>query len=71
MERHDIDALLSEGMAAEQAGRVEDAKVCAVVLIDALRLARSQRKTDERAVDREAMSWAMNAIQGTASPHRH
>jgi hypothetical protein len=68
MERHEVDALLSEGMAAEHAGRVEEAKICAATLIDAIRLARSQRKTDgggERAIDREAMDWAMSVI------HRH
>ena len=74
MERHEIDALLSTGIAAEQAGRMEDAKALAETLIHALRFARSQRDTGGsgvRAADQEAMSWAMNTIQRTASARRH
>lgn len=73
MERHEIDALLSTGIAAERAGRMEDAKALAETLIRALRFARSKRETGSsmRAADQEAMNWAMNTIQRTASARRH
>ena len=46
------------------------AKTCAEALIHALREARAERKFDDggtRAADNEAISWAMDIIQGTAS----
>ena len=73
MERHEIDALLSTGIAAERAGRMEDAKALAETLIHALRVARLQRETGgdgARVADQEAMNWAMSAILRAASPRR-
>ena len=70
MRRQEINALLSAGSDAERAGRMEDAKACAEALIYALREARRKRQPDiggTRAADNEAISWALDILQGTAS----
>ena len=70
MRRQEINALLSAGCEAELAGRMEDARACAEALISALREARTKRQPDiggMRAADNEAIRWAMDIIQGTAS----
>lgn len=49
---------------------MEDAKACAEALIYALREARRKRQPDiggTRAADNEAISWALDILQGTAS----
>jgi hypothetical protein len=70
MRRQEINALMSAGTAAENSGRMGEAKACAEALIQALRDARAERQSDgegTRAADLEALSWAMDVIQGTAS----
>ena len=74
MRRIEISALLSAGSAAEQAGRLHEAKARAMALIRALRDARAERATrcdGVRAVDAAAINWAMNIIHTCAGTTPH